>query len=584
MVRNRVSSLISFLTMLVVPFLLLLSMLPLVNGDGMPVYKYVPKGVDSGELYGTTFESRQLARVELLNTTHQRIDLFLSIFTLRPGGNLTVLVPFREIPVEVDVKESTDAEFLDDMGYDDIVEAHREQNWGESGKRFRKRTSAVATNAAISTAFTPLGLGARYYMENLRISRGNEGGFAKSDSAGSLGGGDEYEPEVKEVAHYDFEGVSISVYSVSANATLDDFLEVVDLGTIPDITRNVVEEYREQYVAVIESVPSPPIDAEDYSWLMEFAPNTVARIIDKVRADPKVGFDDISKMAPDFAHKAFVEYIDGGGNTSIPFEGRKGYGHYHNYSEEYMDWYQDYYRWEYEYVTTPFGLRDMMKDLFYAIYGFTDFKGNVLRVTTALNDGEMYFPLGTSKGWDNPIQDTRVIYTTDEDISLDVTPEPVYSAFVDGKHHYVLEYMSDNPEKDTTARIGRTSKTDKFSASASTLLYDSTPWLSVLLGVGLQFLLFFIFLQISSKWQSRKKKGKDRKGTGTDLSPQMKVFTWRHLIMSVLNIFISAPITLLLMGDIFGPERKRRQRNFYLQAYVPLILMDVILFSVEVVG
>lgn len=547
----------------------------------MPVYRYVPDGADAGELYGTTFESRQLASVELLNSTHQRIDLFLSIFTLRPGENLTVLIPFREVPVEVDVKESTDREFLNDIGYDDIVQAHKEQHYSTSGKRFGRRTGTAVTNAAMSTAFTPLGLGARYYMEKFKLSEGKGRGMKSDNSEGSLGGGDDYEAEVKEIAHYDFEGVSISVYSVSADATLDDFLDVVDLGTLPDITREVVEEYREQYVAVIESVPSPPIDPADYTWLLEYAPNTTADIIEKMRTDVKVEYDDVWNMAPDFAYDAFREFIDGGGNATEWFVDEWDVDS-EDVDERVQHWYEHKYEWtEYYYYDyyfdredrTPFDLRNIMEDLFYAVYGFTDFKGNVLSVTTSLNDGMMYFPLGTSKGWENPIQDTRVICVADDDVSLEVTPGPKYNAFVDGKHYYILEFMDDNPDKDTTAKISETSGTARFAASTWSVLYDNTPWLAVVLGIAFQLLLWFVLLNISGRFD----KGKDKE-------TRKKVFSARHCWMGVLNIVISAPLTFMFMGWKSGKEKGKNERRFYMRAYVPLIVIDVLLFMVEVAG
>ncbi len=558
-------------------------MLPLAAGDGMPVYRYVPEGVDTGMLYGTTFESRQLASVELLNSTHQRIDLFLSIFTLQPGENLTVLIPFREIPVEVDVKESTDREFLDDIGYDDIVQAHKEQHYSTAGKRFGRRTGTAITNAAISTAFTPLGLGARYYMEKFKMDRGGSGsgwGIETGDSAGE----DEYSSnrEVEKIAHYDFEGVSITVYSVSANATLDDFLSVVDMGTLPDVTREVVEEYREQYVAVIESIPSAPIDPVDYTWLLENAPNTTARLIDRIRSLDKIGKNSIRGLAYDYAWEAFSEYVDSGGNVSEWFVEEWGYNPEHaNYTIQ--EWYRDKYRWRYMWYGTPLDLSRIMEDLFHSIYGFTDFKGNILSVTTSLNDGVMYFPLGTSKGWENPIRDTRVIYITNDEISLEVTPRPKYDAFVEGRHYYVLEFMNDNPDSDTTSKISKTSRFSKFSSSFWTFIYNNTAWLAITISILFQIVLWFLFLRVSTGWQRYRDRKKHGAKGGED-GKRRKVLTIRHAIMAILNITISAPVTFILMGWRTTETGGKEERNFYLFAYLPLVLVDVVIFIMEVMG
>ena len=105
--------------------LILFTYLPPVLGDGMPVYSYVKDKAEAEKLYGTTFESRQLANVEYLNSTHQRIDLFLSIFSLDPRENLTVLVPFRQLPEEVDMEKGNDSDFLEANDYDEIIERSR---------------------------------------------------------------------------------------------------------------------------------------------------------------------------------------------------------------------------------------------------------------------------------------------------------------------------------------------------------------------------------------------------------------------------------------------------------------------------
>ena len=433
----------------------------------------------------------------------------------------------------------------------------------------------------MSTAFTPLGLGARYYMEKFKLERGGGGG-GWGRAAGDSAEGEEYSSnrEVEKIAHYDFEGVSISVYSVSANATLDDFLSVVDMGTLPDITREVVEEYREQYVAVIESIPSPPIDPEDYTWLLENAPNTTAKLIDEVRKTNKMGINGIRWRAGDYAWEAFCEFVDGGGNASEWFVEEWGYNP-GNYTIQ--EWYRDKYRWRWMWYGTPLDLSKTMEDLLHAIYGFTDFKGNILSVTTSLNEGMMYFPLGTSKGWENPIQDTRVIYVAEDEVSLKVTPRPKYDAFVNRKHYYVLEFMDDNPDSDTTSKISKTSRFSKFSSSFWTFIYNNTAWLAITISVLFQIILWFLFLRASSGWQRYRDRRRHETKDGGGRR-RRKVFTIRHAVMALLNIVISAPVTFILMGWRTTETGGKEERNFYLFAYFPLMLVDVAIFIMEVTG
>ncbi|NIP36950.1 MAG: hypothetical protein GWN18_18425, partial [Thermoplasmata archaeon] len=63
--------------------MLLTTVLPTVAGDGMPAYQIIDvNDPDNPDLFTSTFESRQLARVDMVNSTHERIRLFLSVYSL----------------------------------------------------------------------------------------------------------------------------------------------------------------------------------------------------------------------------------------------------------------------------------------------------------------------------------------------------------------------------------------------------------------------------------------------------------------------------------------------------------------------
>lgn len=561
----------------VLTVLFIIPLFPIAGGDGMPVYRYVPDGGDAAQLYGTTFETRQLASIELLNSTHQRINLFLSIFTLNPGVNLTVLVPFRERPLEVTLEESTDSEFLKSWKYEEIVQAHRKQHWETSGKRMVRKTEMAISTTATSVTFSPLGLGTIHYMKEFRPrSSGHGGQGVREDSAGK--GEYEYDREVKEIAHYNFEGVSVSVYSVTANATLEDFLSVVDLGSLPNVTREVVEEYREQYVAVIESEPSPPIDPQEYSWLLENVPDTTALLIDKVRSMARADMNVVEYMASDYAWQMFREMVDSGKNVSEWFDPDASDRELEYIERQISDYYNNKYEWKryYSYYhddnqwhSSPYNLTENLRDMLHAIYGFSDFKGNILSVTTELNDGDMYYPLGTSKGWDNPIQDTKVIYVTDEDIKLTVKPSPKYHAFHEGKNYYIMEYASSNPGSDTTGIIEESTFLDRFLASFWTFVYDGSFWISLIIAIMVQCLLWFFILFATRSFHRKVLK---RSG------PAERILTGKHTLMMLMNILISAPLTFILIGWKHERPDVPLLKNYYLHSCILLTVMNLIIF------
>lgn len=497
--------------------LILFTYLPPVLGDGMPVYTYVKDHDEAEELYGTTFESRQLANVQYLNSTHQRIDLFLSIFSLDPRENLTVLVPFRELPEEVKMERENDSDFLENHDYDRIIEQSRKQDLARTSGRFAERTGNSLMDLGTSAVTTPLGALSLYVARTYHLDSGNGRGYGEMDAAG--GGESASKDEVEEVSHYEFDGASVSVYSLSANATLEDFLSVVDLGTIPTVTRDVVEEYREQYVAVIETIPSPPIPSEDFDWMTEMMPETMERL--------KISFTNIKTVSYERAreeilwnsYQGYREIVDSG--QDIPeLSGL-----------DVEDWYDHYYMWEYESWHTPLGILEKMESLIYSVYGFTDFAGHTLSITTRLDDGKLYFPLGTSKGWDNPIQKTIIIASVPKDSSLDSNIDPDHKAFMGTSHYYIFEFFDDNPSEDLEASINDAAISERASSSFSKLIHINTYWAPLLFA-----LLFEIFLWFLLMWVVKVSTGG---GAG------IRILSGRNLMISISNLIVSAPITYI---------------------------------------
>jgi len=455
--------------------LFLVPILPPVSGDGMPVYTYVKDEQEAGALYGNTFESRQLANVEVLNSTHQRIDLFLSIFSLEPKENLTVLVPFRERPIEVEMEKGTDSAFLDRFDYGTIMNESRKQDLGATSGRFGERTGNGLKDVSTSAITTPIGAVSLYVAKNYALQGSSGKG---SDSIGTLDEGDQnaVRGEVEEIAHYEFDGASVLVYSVSANATLEDFVSVVDLGTLPAITREVMEEYKDQYVAVIETEPSPPVPADEYEWMMAAMPDTMELLIDRFRSVRKVTYSEAREMVVDFSYDGFNEIVKKAEYLpewlGIEFEDSmtlKGFGDIGYYFNEKWGW-EEYWG------NTPLDLREKMESLIFAVYGFTDFLGHILSVTTEMNDGKLYFPLGTSKGWDNPISQTVVIMRTGKGSSLELNIEPDHKAFLGDEHCYIFEFKDANPGTDVEASIKDAGLGERAGASFSKFINAITPW------------------------------------------------------------------------------------------------------------
>jgi len=554
------------IVLILITSMFLLPMVPPVTGDGMPVYTYVKDDEEARTLYSSTFESRQLANVELLNSTHQRIDLFLSIFSLEPTQNLTVLVPFREKPLEVSMTNGTDSDFLDENGYDRIKDQWRKQDLKETSKRFGHRMGNSLKDLGTCTTTTPLGLITLHVAESYSYESGGGKGFGSLSDEAS--GGDDVNKEVKEVSHYQFDGATVTIYSVSANATLEDFISVVDLGTLPTITREVVEEYKDQYVAVIDSMPSPPINEVDYKWLNDAMPRTMEALKVLFRSNDRISYTQAYENVIEYCVDGLNEMVEDKNalynRTGILIDDNNYLEDWGNIDEFlYDDWV-----WRYEGYRDPFDLRNKIESLIFAVYGFTDFEGNTLSVTTELNEGKLYFPLGTSKGWDNSIADTIIIMKVGEERSLDLSIDTKYSAFVGDDHCYIVEYFHANPGEDLEADIEDVRFSEKVSSSTSKFIHYNTSWFPIFGAILLEVLLWFFLLWAFSR-ASRENKN-------------MKVATGRHLLMGTLGVMISAPVTyIIFVRDPFSGriviEDKDKQRIYNL-SFIAFFSINSFLF------
>ncbi|MGA1820835.1 MAG: hypothetical protein ACMUHU_07505, partial [Thermoplasmatota archaeon] len=272
--------------------------------------------------------------------------------------------------------------------------------------------------------------------------------------------------------------------------------------------------------------------AETYDWMEAAMPSTMSRLLEKFRSDRRVTYEKAREMVVDFSYDGFREIVDDRSTLpewlGIEFEGRmvlKDFGHIDDYYDHKLAW-EEYWG------KTPFDLREKMESLIFAVYGFTDFQGHTLSVTTKLNEGKLYFPLGTSKGWDNPISETIVILRTERKRSLDLNLEPDHKAFLEDEHCYIVEFMDANPDTDVEASVKDSGVSERAGASFSKFVHFTTPWAPFLLVILGEVLLFLGLI-----WLFRKSSGE---------RIDLKLLSRKNLTMSLLNLIISAPVVYII--------------------------------------
>ncbi|MCK5253514.1 MAG: hypothetical protein KAQ96_11205 [Thermoplasmata archaeon] len=147
--------------------LLFIALVPPVAGDGMPAYRIEDvDDPDHPDLFISTFESRQLARIDLLNDTHERIRLFLSVYSLDPGKNLTIMVPFRTLPADVKGEPMKESEYREEYLFKKVETEIIEQDPEEAQAKLWDETATALQTVFGSMLLT---LPGEYSRQHFRL-------------------------------------------------------------------------------------------------------------------------------------------------------------------------------------------------------------------------------------------------------------------------------------------------------------------------------------------------------------------------------------------------------------------------------
>ncbi len=498
--------------------MLLTTILPVAAGDGMPAYQIVDvTDPDHPDLFSTTFESRQLARVDLVNDTHERIRLFLSVYSLDPGTNLTIMVPLRTLPVDVTGEPMKESEFRKDYLLDRIEMEVIEQDPEEANAKLWEETATAIQTLFGSMLLTYPG---EYSRQHFRIeSEGRKG----EDTAGLADdGGVIVEPEP--VQHYEFDGFSIDVFGVDSAGILDNYL--ADKGLVLPET-DALDRYRDQYVAVIEAESKPPIDAEDFEMLASKAPNSTAVLLEEVRSDPKRSQDEVWDLMDQLHYEIRSELSD----------------------------------------TDDYDLRYQLEGIAYtlvdAIFGATDFEGEVLTVDLPLDGDRVFFPLGTSAGWPNEVGDIDIMFRVPEDTDLAIAKAK--DAYLDGHHWYLFSMEQANPGFDLESPLLEGSEDRRAEAARADWMYDNSEALGLLFAALALLVLWFGFsFFLRRTYEMKGRLGRDP-------------FLWAMLGLSLLISIPGALLVYLMTIPVPRSELTQRLATVTPMAMYPAVVVMFVL-------
>ncbi|MDO9537056.1 MAG: hypothetical protein Q7J68_01915 [Thermoplasmata archaeon] len=217
---------------IVLALLILASVQPAVMADGIPMIRT--------ELHGTLRENRQIAYVRVADSAEFEIlDLFLSVVSLDPGNNLTILIPLRTRPTAVSGSQTSEHQFRNERNYNGILNLAEKQNH--------------AVGKVGSSTLDNIGLVARCQMMGI---------FVMVIGMGGSDGGIHYE-----IA----DGVSMDLLSFNSTDSLSEYYEASGVDVPADVAE-MIARYGEFNVGVISAVTRPPIDEEKFNRIAERYP------------------------------------------------------------------------------------------------------------------------------------------------------------------------------------------------------------------------------------------------------------------------------------------------------------------------
>ena len=139
-------------------------------------------------------------------------------------------------------------------------------------------------------------------------------------------------------------------------------------------------------------------------------------------------------------------------------------------------------------------LDECIEDLVDAIFGTVDFAGEVINVIIPLDNGKMFFPLGTSAGWSNKVGDIDILFKVPESSSLDLPKTK--DAYFDCHHWYLLQMSNANPDYDLESSVKTADSNRQTSMERAAFIYDNARAISMLIMIIIFLSIFIAFVYI----------------------------------------------------------------------------------------
>ena len=416
-----------------------------------------------------------------LGNDTERMDLFLSVASLDPGKNFTIVVPLRTMPDNLAVENMTDKDFLRAHDIDKLQRMKREQE--DYDNRFGETltiTAGIMTGAQLSSIVVT---GLAVFLWGW---------------VGHMAGGEEL---------YQGQGLSVSMHDFNSSSQFKTFYESLDIPLHEDV-QSVAEKYYDYNILVINGTTTPPIEERVYNDLMKLFPDEMIQLSEFVAENPSVngkGYDIIDLLMDNSKFSKIYENMKKRASNHTLYKEM-----YDEIFDNSTEWYSHgYYSW---YNDFSFMVKHFER-LVNTIYGNGELSGYFFSMELPLWKGNMYYPLGTSTAWSNIMQ-TDVVFIVDEDNEIDfVKGSPLF--LWDGKQNYYwYSFTNEAPDYDLEGEV-KEGGTSLFFKHASVefrhVVYKYSIPIALILVVLINSIIWFVavqFLQSRLDVPGRKKSKK----------------------------------------------------------------------------
>ncbi len=352
-------------------------MIPLSSGDGTPLI--------TKKLLGVTHENRQIAMIDV-HKNYERIHLFLSVVSLDPGSNITILIPVKTEPSNISIVRTVDWKFA---WWENMTQVNRYSDEVNAG--YYKFENNYLFGSGLLT-IVPFFFYGGVYIPMYLMSTG-AGGSASSEETIHFEGGD-----------------TITVYNVTSEKDINRIYEKYN-ATLPENIKNTLNRYSSYHLIALNARTLAPISEEKYQVLQEKCPKSIEKLKEYVNTHPVVNitliYNDILNM-PEYSELYdFVKNESHGNHTLIRY----------------------------------------FTEVVLAIYGYGDMRGVVLNMTLPLYNDKAFYPLGTSPAW-NSSGKIRVWFKVKSDHELHPNISPDLAISYRGYRYYRWKLDNQLPDKD----------------------------------------------------------------------------------------------------------------------------------------